>query len=186
MPTSHLPPKILCVSQCGMFWCICAVPSAPMNIFILWLNGCVPPSSVWYVNPQFTPGWISQISAVVLLMSFLRVPPISQMSWPRASIRTKSACSAPLSADVIEGERFYRTRNLPATGWALLIPHAAPSCCFLSDPWALVNTQGSRPHPKPGAIKMNNDRLSLFSLLQTSQPKWGSREVLRTSSEPET
>lgn len=112
--------------------------------------------------------------------------PISQMSWPWASIRTKSACSAALGADVIKGERCYRTRNLRATGWALLIPHPVPSCCFLSDPWALVNTPGSRPHPKPGAIKMNNDRLSLFSLLQTSQPKWGSREVLRTSSKPET
>lgn len=85
-------------------------------------------------------------------------------------------CSAQmLSKDAIEREAY----------GPFLIPHAVPLCYFLTDPRALVNTRGSRPHPKPAAIKMSNDRLSVF-LLQTSQPKWGSREVLRTSSEPET
>lgn len=79
---------------------------------------------------------------------------------------------------MLSSERCHRMRNLKVSSLMLF-----PSVFFLSDPWVPVNTQGSRPHIKPGAIKMSN--LSVFPL-QTSQPKWGSREVLRASSEPET
>lgn len=73
-----------------------------------------------------------------------------------------------------------------AIGTIFLITHAVSQCYFFSDPWALAYRWGSRPHLKPAAIKMSNDHLSLFISLQTSQPKWGSGEVLRASSEPET
>ena len=43
------------------------------------------------------------------------------------------------------------------------IPYAFHSCYFLTDPWIPVKTQGSRPHPKPGAIWVSNDHFSLFS-----------------------
>lgn len=100
----------------------------------------------------------------------------SDLPQPFGSInsrRTDVTDSATLSS--------FRKKTI---GAAFLIPHAGPPCYFLSDPWVPVYTQGSRPLLKPGAIKMTNGRLYLFFPLQTSQPKRGRREVLRTSGEP--
>jgi len=61
--------------------------------------------------------------------------------------------------DAIERETYKRLDQLFPSLMRFL------RCYFLTDPRAPVNTQGSRPHPRPGVIKMNNDCLS-FSLLR--------------------
>lgn len=90
------------------------------------------------------------------------------------------------SAQMLSSQICNRTRSLKAIGIGLLHPSPCSPCYFLADPQAPVNRQGSRPHPKAGAIKMSNDSVSLFSLFQAGQPKWGSWEVLRTGGQPET